>query len=155
MLTETIYNCRTEWWATKTRGSLRRTLTTTSLLASWRLRQAASTSNQQVSPASPAPPAQIWPIFIVFGTSFSGPSGSSGCCSHLLLIGVTPITYLIPSPAKSKTNGFIQFLKPEILISDIIVSNYFHQPEVKFPGKILLWRGGLWSPTGYNCKTGG
>ena len=76
------------------------------------------------------------------------------CCSHLLLIGVTPITSS-PSWAKSKTNGFIQFLKDEILISDIIVSNYFHQPEVKFPGKILLWRGGLWSPTGYNCKTGG
>ena len=60
----------------------------------------------------------------------------------------TPISSW-PSWVKSKTNGSIQFLRPEILISDIIVSNYFHQPEVKFPVK--TW----WGGSVYNCKTGG
>ena len=58
-VTEPLKHCRTGWWATKTLGSLRRTLTTTSLLAWWKLHQAASTSNQQVSLTS-SPVQLIW-----------------------------------------------------------------------------------------------
>ena len=145
---ETIYNFRTGWWATKTRGSLRRTPTTTSRRVWWRLHQAASTSNQQVSPHC-SPPVQHQLTSSDQYSLYLAPALVALVALHyrvtVALISTwlgSPLTIPImswPSLAKSKTNSFIQFLNPEILISDIIVSNYFHQPEVKFPGKILLW----------------